>query len=69
MSGRARMNPTHPENQYLNLLRDILENGSERMDRTGVGTRALFGRMLRFNMADGFPALTTKKLAFRSHEA
>lgn len=60
------MNPTHPENQYLSLLRDILENGSERMDRTGVGTKAVFGRMLRFNVADGFPALTTKKLAFKA---
>lgn len=56
---------THPEQQYLNLLRDILENGSERMDRTGVGTKAVFGRTLRFNMAAGFPALTTKKLAFK----
>lgn len=58
--------PTHPEYQYLKLLRDVVENGSERMDRTGVGTRAVFGRTLRFNMADGFPAITTKKLAFKA---
>ncbi len=56
---------THPEQQYLDLLRDILENGDDRMDRTGVGTRAVFGRSLRFKMSDGFPALTTKKLAFK----
>jgi len=59
-------NYNHPEHQYLCLLRDILTNGSERMDRTGVGTRAVFGRELRFLMDDGFPAITTKKLAFRS---
>lgn len=60
------MTAKHPEIQYLNLLRDILANGSDRMDRTGVGTRAVFGRELRFRMADGFPALTTKKLAFKA---
>lgn len=57
---------SHPEYQYLNLLRDILMHGSARMDRTGVGTRAVFGRELRFRMADGFPAITTKKLAFKA---
>lgn len=56
----------HPEARYLHLLEDILQNGSDRMDRTGVGTRALFGRELRFRMAEGFPAITTKKLAFQS---
>ena len=55
-----------PELQYLNLLRDVLFHGDTRMDRTGVGTRALFGRELRFDLRDGFPAITTKKLAFRS---
>jgi len=54
------------EQQYLNLLQKILDEGSDRMDRTGVGTRALFGQSMRFNMADGFPALTTKKLAFKA---
>lgn len=52
--------------QYLDLLKDILENGTEREDRTGVGTIAVFGRQIRFNMADGFPAVTTKALAFRT---
>jgi len=48
--------------QYHDLLKDVLKNGSERIDRTGVGTKAVFGRQLRFKMSDGFPAITTKKL-------
>lgn len=54
------------ENQYLDLIQDIFDHGTERMDRTGVGTLAVFGRQLRFDMADGFPALTTKKLAWKA---
>ena len=52
--------------QYLDLLEDILENGEERRDRTEVGTLSVFGRQLRFKMKDGFPAVTTKKLMWRS---
>ena len=52
--------------QYLELLQDVLEHGTVRDDRTGVGTISVFGRQIRFNMADGFPAVTTKALAFRS---
>lgn len=52
--------------QYLNLLEDILENGVDRDDRTGTGTRAVFGRQMRFDLSDSFPLLTTKKLHLRS---
>ena len=52
--------------QYLDLLEDVLEHGDDRMDRTGVGTRAMFGKTMRFRMEEGFPAITTKKLAFKS---
>jgi thymidylate synthase len=52
--------------QYLDILRKTLESGVDRADRTGTGTRAIFGEVMRFRMADGFPAVTTKRLAFRS---
>ena len=52
--------------QYLAILRKAMESGVDRDDRTGVGTRAIFGEVMRFEMADGFPAVTTKRLAFRS---
>lgn len=52
--------------QYLELLQDILDNGNDRIDRTGVGTRSVFGRQIRFKLEDGFPAVTTKKLAWKA---
>jgi thymidylate synthase len=55
--------------QYLEVLKYVLENGVNRPDRTGVGRRSCFGLPMRFNLADGFPAVTTKKLAFNAVKA
>lgn len=65
-TGRAAATGSAAEAAYLDLLRDILEHGTLQDDRTGVGTRSVFGRQLRCDLSDGFPLLTTKKVHFKS---
>lgn len=59
-------NPNPADIAYLGLLQDILDNGTDRGDRTGTGTRGVFGRQLRFDLGAGFPLLTTKKVHLKS---
>ncbi len=56
------VNKLGAEQQYLNLLKDILKNGKYKDDRTKTGTKSLFGRQLRYDLSEGFPLLTTKKM-------
>ena len=51
---------------YEDLLRDVLEHGTHKTDRTGTGTRSVFGRQLRFDLSQGFPLVTTKRVHFKS---
>ena len=52
--------------QYLDAQRNVWENGIDKKERTGTGTRAIFGMQMRYNMENGFPAITTKRLAWKS---
>lgn len=53
------------ENQYLDLCKDVMKNGVDREDRTGVGTKSIFGKQLRFDISQSIPLLTTKRVSFR----
>jgi thymidylate synthase len=65
-NGAPNMNKQHDEYQYLELIRDILQNGFDKSDRTGTGTLSVFGRQMRFDLRNGcFPLLTTKKVFVR----
>ena len=60
------MKTNHPEQAYLDLLKHVLDTGEDRSDRTGVGTKSVFGAQLKFDLTKGFPTVTTKKLAWKS---
>ncbi len=67
MNSEARDNASHPEWQYLDLMRHIWTHGDQRMDRTGVGTRSVFGAQLRFDLSGGkVPLLTTKRVFWKA---
>jgi thymidylate synthase len=61
---KLRMNEKHPEQQYLDLLREIIRIGDRRIDRTKIGTKSLFGQRMEFDLRNGFPLLTTKRTWF-----
>ena len=57
---------THVPTPYEDLLRDVFEHGTPKSDRTGTGTRSVFGRQIRFDLAESFPLITTKRVHFKS---
>ncbi|KAL5516206.1 hypothetical protein EMCRGX_G001486 [Ephydatia muelleri] len=62
----AQSGSNHEEHQYLNLLRNILKHGHDKEDRTGIGTKSIFGAQMRFSLRHSFPLLTTRKMRFKN---
>ena len=69
MENQSRFKYASDMKQYLDLLEHVMNNGKDIPDRTGTGTRSVTGQTMRFNLKDGFPIITTKRIAFNAVKA